>query len=63
MVRLYHPSVVTLPGNGHREIATTWEHYRFALDEDYMTSQGAVVYDFWVSFFSMHDFFFIILMY
>jgi hypothetical protein len=60
LVRLHHPSMVTLPGNGHRELATTWEHYRIAPDGKYRTTQGAVAHDFWVSIFSMHDFFFII---
>jgi hypothetical protein len=63
LIHLHHPGVVTLPGNGRRELATRWEHYRFALDGDYRTTQGVVAHDFWVSFFSMHDFFFIILMY
>jgi hypothetical protein len=61
LVHLHHPGVVTLPRNGHREIATTWDHYHFALDGDYGTAQGTVSYDFWVSIFSMHDFFFITL--
>jgi hypothetical protein len=62
-VRLHHPDVVTLPGNDRLELATTWDHYWFAPDGDYGTVQGTVAHDFWVSFFSMHDFFFIILMY
>jgi hypothetical protein len=63
LVCVHHLGVVTLLGNGHQELATTWEHYRFASDGDYGTAQGAVVHDFWVSFFSMHDFFFITLLY
>jgi hypothetical protein len=63
LVHLHHPSVVTLPENDHRELATTWKHYQFAPDGDYGAAQGAVVHDFWFSFFSMHDFFFITLMY
>jgi hypothetical protein len=57
LVRLHHPGVVTLPGNGHRELTTTWEHYRFAPDGSYGNAQGAVAHDFWVSIFSMPDFF------
>jgi hypothetical protein len=63
LVHLHHPGVVTLPGSGRRELTTTWEHYQFALDGDYGTAQGEVVHDFWVSFFSVHEFFFITLMY
>jgi hypothetical protein len=66
LVRLHHLGVVTLPGNGRRELATTWEHYRFALDGSYKNAQGAVAHDFWVSIFGMHDFFlqyFSVLMY
>jgi hypothetical protein len=63
LVHLYHQGVVTLPGNGHRELATIWEHYRFALDGSYKNAQGAVTHDFWVSIFCMYDFFFITLMY
>jgi hypothetical protein len=40
-------------------IATTWEHFWFAHDEDYGTAQGAVSHDFWVSFFFIPGFFFI----
>jgi hypothetical protein len=29
---------VTLPGNSHWELATTWEHYCFAPDGDYGTA-------------------------
>jgi hypothetical protein len=47
LVRLHHPGVVTLPGNGRRELTTTWEHYRFAPDGSYGTAQGAVAHDFW----------------
>jgi hypothetical protein len=57
LVRLHHLGAVTLSGNGHRELATTWDHYRFALDGDYGTTQEALSYNFWVSIFSMHDFF------
>jgi hypothetical protein len=46
LVRLHHPSVVTLPGNDRRELTTTWDHYHFAPDGDYGTTQGAVSYDF-----------------
>jgi hypothetical protein len=55
--------VVTLLGNGRRALTTTWDHYGFSLDGDYGTTQGAVSHDFWVSIFSMHDFFFITLVY
>jgi hypothetical protein len=61
LVHLQHPGVVTLPGNSHRELATTWDHYCFAPDGDYGTAQGAVSHEFWVTIFSMHDFFFITL--
>jgi hypothetical protein len=63
LVRLHHPGVVTLSGNGRLELATTWDHYQFASDGDYGTTQGVVAHDFWVSFFFMHDFFFITLVY
>jgi hypothetical protein len=63
LVHLHHPCVVTLPENGHRALATTWDHCRFAPDGDYGTTQGVVSHDFWVSIFSMHDFFFIALVY
>jgi hypothetical protein len=63
LVHLHHPGVVTLPKNGRRVLATTWDHYRFAPDGDYKTAQGGVSHDFWVSIFSMHDFFFITLVY
>jgi hypothetical protein len=43
--------VVTMPGNGRRELVTTWEHYRFTPDGSYGTAQGAVAHDFWVSIF------------
>jgi hypothetical protein len=46
LVRLHHPGVVTLPRNGRLELATTWDHYQFALDGDYGTDQGAVAHDF-----------------
>jgi hypothetical protein len=57
LIRLHHPGVVTLPGNGHRELATTWEHYRFAPDGSYGNDQGVVVHNFWVSILYMHDIF------
>jgi hypothetical protein len=59
LVRLHHPGVVTLPGNGHRELTTTWEHYWFTPDGSYRTAQEAVVHNFSVSIFSMYYFFFI----
>jgi hypothetical protein len=48
-----------MPGNGRRELTTTWEHYRFAPDGSYGTAQGAVAHDFWVNIFFI--FFFITL--
>jgi hypothetical protein len=51
LVHLHHPSVVTMPGNDRREVATTWEHYRFAPDGSYGIAIGAVAHDFWVSIF------------
>jgi hypothetical protein len=63
MVRLHHPGVVTLPGNGRQELATTWVHCHFATDGYYGTTQGAVSHDFWVSIFFMYEFFFITLVY
>jgi hypothetical protein len=57
LVHLHHLGVVTLPRNGRQELTITWDHYRFASDGDYGTIQEAVSYDFWVSIFSMHDFF------
>jgi hypothetical protein len=57
LVPLHHPGVVTLLRNDHLEFTTIWHHYRFAPDGDYGTVQGAVVHDFWVGFFFMHDFF------
>jgi hypothetical protein len=57
LIYLHHPGVVTLPGNGHRELATTWEHYRFAPEGSYGNAQRAVAHDLWVSIFCMHDFF------
>jgi hypothetical protein len=57
LVRLHHPGVVTLPGNGRRELATIWEHYRFTPNESYRTTQGAVVHDLWVSIFFIYYFF------
>jgi hypothetical protein len=59
LVRLHHLDMVTLPGNGR--LVATWDHYRFAPDGDYGTVQGAVSYDFWISIFFMHNFFFITL--
>jgi hypothetical protein len=55
--------VVTLLRNGHRELATTWEQYQFDSDGNYVTAQGAVADDFWVSIFFRHNFFFITLVY
>jgi hypothetical protein len=63
LVHLHHPDVMTLTVNGRRELTTTWEHYRFAIDGNYGTTQGAVTHDFWGSIFSMHSFFFITLVY
>jgi hypothetical protein len=63
LVHLHHQGVVTLPGNGLQELATTWEQYRFALDGSYRNTQGAVAHEFWVSIFFMHDFFLITLVY
>lgn len=57
LCRLHYPGVVTLP-SGERQLATTWDHYRFAPDGDYGTAQGAVSHDFWVRFFFMYEFFF-----
>jgi hypothetical protein len=51
LVRLHHPGVVTMLGNGRRELATTWEHYRFAPDGSYGTAQRAVAHGFWVNIF------------
>jgi hypothetical protein len=39
LVCLHHPGVVTLPGNGHRVLTTTWDHYWFASDGDYETAR------------------------
>jgi hypothetical protein len=41
----------------HWELVTTWEHYRFAMDGDYGIAQGAAAHNFWVTIFSMRDFF------
>jgi predicted transcriptional regulator len=38
LIHLHHLGVVTLAGNGRRELATTWEYYRFATDGDYVTA-------------------------
>jgi hypothetical protein len=54
MIHLHHPGVVTLPGNGRRVITTTLDHYQFAPDGDYGTTQGAMLHDFWINIFSMH---------
>jgi hypothetical protein len=51
LVHLHHLGVVIMPGNGFRELATTWEHYRFTPDGSYVTAQGAVTHDFWLSIF------------
>jgi hypothetical protein len=56
LVHLHHPGVVTLPGNGRRELATIWEHYQFTPNGSYRTTQGAVVHDLWVSIFSIYYF-------
>jgi hypothetical protein len=61
LVRLHHPGVVTLPGNGRWELTTTWEHYWFAPDGSYGNAQGAVAHNFWVSIFCIHDFFSLLL--
>jgi hypothetical protein len=63
LVRLHYLGVVALPGNDHRVLATTWDHYRFASDGDFGVVQGVVSHDFWISIFYMHDFFFITLVY
>jgi hypothetical protein len=63
LVHLHHPGVVMTPGNGRLGLATTWQHYRFAPDGNYETAPGATAHDFWVSFFSMHEFFFITVLY
>jgi hypothetical protein len=34
LCHLHYSGMVTLP-SGELEIATTWEHYRYALDVDY----------------------------
>jgi hypothetical protein len=39
LIRLDHPGVVILSGNGRRELATTWEHYRFAPDGSYRNAR------------------------
>jgi hypothetical protein len=46
MCHLHYPGMVTLPGTGKREITTTWEHFRFALDGNYGTTQEVVLHDF-----------------
>jgi chromosome condensin MukBEF MukE localization factor len=61
LCHLHYLGMVTVLGTSEREIATTWEHFRFAPDGDYGTSQGAVLHVFWVSFFFIHGFFFITL--
>jgi hypothetical protein len=57
LVRLHHPGVVIVPENGCWVLATTWDHNRFAPDGYYETAWGVVSLNFWVSIFSMHDFF------
>jgi chromosome condensin MukBEF MukE localization factor len=42
LCRLHYPGMVTLLGTGEREITTSYEHYRFAPDGDYGTTQGVV---------------------
>jgi hypothetical protein len=56
LIRLHHPGVVTMLRNGRRELATTWEHYRFAPDGSNGTAHGAVAHDFWVSIFFIYFF-------
>jgi hypothetical protein len=52
LVHLHYLGVVTLP-SGHRELVTTWDHYRYALNGDHGTTQRAVSHGFWVSIFSI----------
>jgi hypothetical protein len=42
LCRLHYPGMVTLLGTGEREITTSCEHYQFAPDGDYGTTQGVV---------------------
>jgi hypothetical protein len=63
LVRLHHPGVVTMPRNDRRELSTTWEHYRFAPDGSYGTSQGVVAHDFSVSIFFIYFFSSLLLVY
>jgi hypothetical protein len=56
MCCLHYPRVMTL--SSRWELATTWDHYRYASDGDYGTTQGALPHDFGVSIFFMCDFFF-----
>jgi hypothetical protein len=42
LCRLHYPGMVTLLGTGEWEIITSYEHYRFAPDGDYGTTQGVV---------------------
>jgi hypothetical protein len=49
--------MMTVP-SGEREIATTWEHFRYAPNGDYGTSQGAVSLEFLGKFF-LHSWFFL----
>jgi hypothetical protein len=46
-----------LAGNSRHELATTWEHYRFAPAGSHGTAQGAVAHDFLVSIFFIYFFF------
>jgi hypothetical protein len=63
LVHLHHPGVVTLPGNGHHDLTTNWEHYRFAPNGSYGTAQVAVAHDFfWVSIFSIYYYFSLLLL-
>jgi hypothetical protein len=62
LVCLHHPGVVTLPGNSHRELTTTSEHYRFTPDGSYRNAQGAVSHDYWVSIFSIYYYFSLLLL-
>jgi hypothetical protein len=45
LVHLHYPGVVTLPGNGRRMLIITWDHYRYAPDENYGTTKGAAAYN------------------
>jgi hypothetical protein len=62
LVCLHYLGVMTLLSD-HRGLTTTWYHYQYAPDGGYRTVQGAVSLDFWVSIFSMQNFFFITVVY